>query len=183
MATVSTGAVSKLQVTGRCQSALKLATFIDFKGNIMMKSKILVIGALLIGSLSSMVAAQAGSLPDCVNTPAGQLVCVGDAVSFDRTTAPAELIVTRKGVDANGQPVAVNTAYADAGNAAYTKLTTAATSIGYFKMGTTALYVNARAADYGNCSSGLSQFYYSVGIRNVFDNCAAKNAATGQAIQ
>jgi hypothetical protein len=124
----------------------------------------------------------AGSLPFAVKTASGVLVQVEGAVDFDRTTSPAELRVTRAGVDASGQPVAVVTAYADSGNVAYSKLAGVASANGFFQLGTSTKYVNAKTAKDAGCISGQSQFFYSVGTRTVNDSCGAYNAASGQAI-
>ncbi|HXE49546.1 MAG TPA: hypothetical protein VN663_14300 [Ramlibacter sp.] len=126
--------------------------------------------------------AMAGSLPFAVKTASGVLVQVEGAVDFDKSISPAELRVTRFGVDTTGQPVAVVTAYADPSNVAYSKLAGVANANGYFQLGTSTKYANAKTAQSVTCASGLSQFTYTVGVRSASDSCGAFNAANSQAI-
>jgi hypothetical protein len=121
--------------------------------------------------------AYAAPLNNNFKTPSGVGITIEGAIDFDRVGS--EVHVTKFGVDANGQPVAVVTAYADPGNATYTKMATQAQVNGFFKLGTSTKYANAHNAQI-TCSAGLSQFNYGVTTRTANDSCGAYNAATSQ---
>lgn len=145
----------------------------------MKKVAFAIIAALV--ALTACGGAQAAPLNKIFATPSGQLVNLEGAVDFDKTTSPAELVVTRKGVDAMGQPTTYTTTYADAGNVTYAKAATQATVNGFFKAGTSTKYLSATSAENITCNGTTSQFSYGFTVRNASDNCAARNAAASQA--
>lgn len=121
--------------------------------------------------------AHAAPLNNNFKTPSGVGVTIEGAIDFDMSGS--NLLITKAGVDATGQPIAFTVTYADAGNVTYAKMAAQAQVNGFFKLGTSTKYVNAHNAEI-RCVSNLSQFNYGVTSRQISDNCGAYNAATGQ---